>query len=213
MLFQTTLECHTIEQQNLRPSKFRLWLSLCLLVPLLSSCGTLSNDPRVRTPGTMLDDQMLETVVKREISRSLGGLKGAHLVVVSYNGVVLLIGQVASAAIKNQAEQVADAIEQVRRVHNELQVGGPISYIARSNDSWITTKVKSKLLADKQSHANQVKVVTENSVVYLLGTIPRSQATQAVEVAKSVYGVQKIVKVFEYMGAESVEPTAPAEPI
>jgi osmotically-inducible protein OsmY len=212
MLFQTTHECYTVEQQHLRPNKFRIWLGLCLLVPLLSSCGTLSNDPRVRTPGTMLDDQMLESVVKRKISRSLGGLKGAHLVVVSYNGVVLLAGQVASAAIKNQAEQVADAIEQVRRVHNELQVGGPISYIARSNDSWITTKVKSRLLADKHSHANQIKVVTENSVVYLLGTIPRSQASQAVEVAKSVYGVQKIVKVFEYMGTESVVLTAPAEP-
>ncbi len=202
MLFQTTPKRHTIEQ---------LWLalSLCLLFPLLSSCGTLSKDPRVRTPGTILDDQMLETVVKRKISKSLGGLKGAHLVVVSYNDVVLLAGQVASAAIKDRAEQVASSMEQVRRVHNELQIGGPISYVARTNDSWITTKVKSKLLADKHSHANQIKVVTENSVVYLLGTVPRSDAAQAVEVTKSVYGVQKIVKVFEYMDTESVALTAP----
>jgi len=126
--------------------------------------------------------------------------------------VVLITGQVASAEIKNQAEQVADSIEQVRRVHNELEIGGPISYIARTNDSWITTKVKSRLLADKHSHANQIKVVTENSVVYLLGTIPRDQAAQAVEVTKTVYGVQKIVKVFEYMDADNVALTAPAEP-
>ena len=209
MLFQTTHKCHTFEQQQERPNKTWLALGLCLLLPLLSSCGTLSNDPRVRTPGTMLDDQMLETYVKREISRSLGGLKGSHLVVVSYNDVVLLAGQVPSAAIKDQAEQVADSIDQVRRVHNELEIGGPISYIARTNDSWITTKVKSRLLADKHSHANQIKVVTENSVVYLLGTVPRSDAAQAVEVAKSVYGVQKIVKVFEYMNADSLALTAP----
>lgn len=211
MLFQTTPECHTIEQQP-HQNKFWLWLGLCLLMPLLSSCGTLSKDPRVRTPGTMLDDQMLETVVKREISRSLGGLKGTHLVVVSYNDVVLLAGQVASATMKDQAEQVTAGIDRVRRVHNELQIGGPISYVARTNDSWITTKVKSRLLADKHSHANQIKVVTENSVVYLLGTIPRAQAAQAVEVAKSVYGVQKIVKVFEYQDADNVALAAPSGP-
>lgn len=207
MLLTTTPKRHTIEQ---------LWLALglCLLLPLISSCGTLSKDPRVRTPGTILDDQMLETVVKRNISKSLGGLKGAHLVVVSYNDVVLLAGQVASAAMKDRAEQVADGMEQVRRVHNELQIGGPISYVARTNDSWITTKVKSRLLADKHSHANQIKVVTENSVVYLLGTVPRSDAAQAVEVTKSVYGVQKIVKVFEYIDAgdaESIALTAPGK--
>ena len=211
MLFQITTERHTVEQ-NQHQGAFLKFLSLCLLLPMLSSCGALSSDPRVRTPGTIIDDQMLETVVKREISRSVGGLKGAHLVVVSYNGVVLLAGQVASAEMKDRAEQVAASLEPVRRVHNELEIGGPISYVARTNDSWITTKVKSRLVVDKSSKANQIKVVTENSVVYLLGTVPREQADQAVEVAKSVYGVQKIVKVFEYMEADNFAQSAPAEP-
>lgn len=211
MLFQITPERHTVEQQR-QPTTFWLLASLCLLLPMLSGCGAFSSDPRVRTPGTILDDQMLETVVKREISRGLGGLKGSHLVVVSYNGVVLLTGQVASAEMKNTAEQVAAGMEPVRRVHNELEIGGPISYVARSNDSWITTKVKSRLVTDKDSKANQIKVVTENSVVYLLGTVPRQQANQAVEVAKAVYGVQKIVKVFEYMEDDSLAQSSPADP-
>ena len=175
------------------------WILLVLVLGTLTGCGTLNNDPRVRTPGTMIDDQVLETVVRRQVSRSLGGLKGSHLVVVSYNGIVLLAGQVASEAIRLQAQQAAEKVAKVRRVHNELAIGGPISYVARTNDSWITTKVKTKLLANKDSHANRVKVVTENGVVYLLGTLPRAEADSAVDVARSVYGVQKIVKVFEYM--------------
>ncbi len=174
-----------------------VWV-LCFLTTL-SGCAAFSNDPRIRTPGTILDDQVLEGVVKRSIRSAVGGLKGNHVVVVSYNGVVLLAGQVATDVIKAQAETAAAGVTGVRRVHNELELGGPISYVSRSNDSWITTKVKTKLLADKQSHANQIKVVTENGVVYLMGTLLRAEADHAVQVTKTVYGVQKIVKVFEYM--------------
>ena len=82
---------------------------------------------------------------------------------------------------------------------NEIEVGGPISYVARTNDTWLTGKVKTKLAADERVNANRVKVVTENGVVYLLGLLPRQQANDTVAIARSVYGVQKIVKVFEYL--------------
>lgn len=165
----------------------------------LSGCAVFSSDPRVRTPGSIFDDEIIESMVKREIRNSNPAFDSAHLVAVSYNGVVLLAGQVESEALKSDAQKAAERIGKARAVHNELQVSGPISYLARTADGWLTTKVKAKLLADKHTEASKVKVVTENGVVYLMGLLPRDEADAAVEVARRVYGVQKIVKVFEYL--------------
>lgn len=176
----------------------RSWL-LALTLAVLSGCAAFSDDPRVRTPGTMLDDQVLEAMVKREIWNSDSAFNSAHLVAVSYNGVLLLAGQVETEALRQKAEDIAKGIDKVRRVHNELEVGGPTSMVARANDSWLTTKVKTRMLADAEVAARKIKVITENGTVYLMGLLPREEADQAVEVARSVYGVQRIVKVFEYI--------------
>lgn len=163
---------------------------------LLSGCA---NDPGRRTPGVVIDDNVLERLVKRKIKKSDAGFKGSHIVVVSHNGVVLLTGQVASEALKNKAGSVAENINRVRKVHNELSIGGPTSLVARSNDSWLTTKVKTRFIANKNVAGLKINVQTENGVVYLLGLLTREQADAAVAVAQDVYGVQKIVKVFEYL--------------
>jgi osmotically-inducible protein OsmY len=169
------------------------------LVCLTAGCAMFSDDPRVRTPGTMFDDQVVESMVKRAIWNSDSAFDSAHLIAVSYNGVLLLAGQVESEALKQQAEEIASGFDKVRKVHNEIQVGGPISMVARANDSWLTSKVKTKMLADSEVAARKIKVVTENGTVYLMGMLPRDEADAAVEVARTVYGVQKIVKVFEYI--------------
>lgn len=169
---------------------------LPLLTLLLIGCA---NDPSKRTPGVFIDDAVLEPLIKSEIRKSDQGFKGSHLVVVSYNGVVLLVGQVASANLRDKAGQVARDINRVRKVHNELTVGGPISLVARSNDSWLTSKVKTRLLASNEAYGTKVKVVTEDGVVYLMGLVTREQADDAVKVTARVYGIQKIVKVFEYL--------------
>ena len=170
-----------------------------LLILALSSCATFSDDPRVRTPGAMFDDEVLEKVVEREIRLSDAEFDSAHLVIVSYDGIVLLLGQVSTEALKTKAQTVTQGIAKVRKVHNELGVGGPISHIARSNDGWLTSKVKSKLIGAKEVPGRKVKVQTENGVVYLMGFLTRAEADAAVDVAKSVYGVQQIVRVFEYL--------------
>lgn len=172
-----------------------------LLIGLIAiaGCAFFSDDPRVRTPGVMIDDQVVESMVKRQIWNSDPAFDSSHLIAVSYNGVLLLAGQVESAELKRKAEEIARNLDKVRKVHNELQVGGPTSMVARANDSWLTTKVKSKMLADAEVAARKIKVVTENGTVYLMGMLPRSEADAAVEAARGVYGVQKIVKVFEYI--------------
>ncbi len=172
---------------------------LTLLV--LGGCATFSSDPGIREQGVMLDDGVISSMVKRKIRDSDDGFATAHLVTVSYNGVVLLLGQVSSEELKNAATDQAEKIGKVRKVHNELEIGGPISYMARSNDSMLTAKLKSKLFVKADTSARRVKVITENGIVYLMGMLPRAEAEHVVDVARSVYGVQKIVKVFEYTDA------------
>lgn len=158
-----------------------------------------SNDPRTRTPGQAIDDELLERTVERRIRESEQGFQGSNLHTVSYNGLILLLGQVESDMLREQAAAVAQGIDRVRMVHNELSIGGPISYPARTNDAYITSKVKARLVGTKEVPGSKIKVVTENGVVYLMGMLPRVQADQAVAVASEVYGIQKIVKVFEYI--------------
>ena len=165
----------------------------------LSACAMFTgDDPGVRTPPTVWADDMIEYHAGKAIAESDPRFESAHVVVVSHSGIVLLVGEVESEDLKTKAAEVAQGIENVRSVHNELTIGGPISLVSRSNDSWLTTKVKTKLIAHGAIDSTRIDVTTENGVVYLMGTVPQDQARYAVEVTQTVYGVEKIVKVFEY---------------
>lgn len=181
-----------LHMKTSRPVLFTFAASL-----LIFSLGCAS-DPNRRTPGVVIDDFALENIVESEIRKSDPGYKGSHIVVVSHNGVVLLAGQVATQELRDKASTVAQGLRRVRKVHNELTVGGPTSLVARSNDAWLTTKVKARLVAGK-ADGTKIKVQTEDSIVYLMGMVTRAQADAAIDIAKDVYGVQKIVKVFEYL--------------
>ncbi|MCB1663475.1 MAG: BON domain-containing protein [Pseudomonadales bacterium] len=180
-------------------------LSLCLLV---TGCGTIVSKTTGTNPvgtnasersfGRLIDDQLIETYVSANILKANEDFKDANVSVTSYNGIVLLTGQVQSEQLKQLASQTAKNVRNVRRVHNEISVAGPISIPARTNDSWLKTKIKSRMLADKDTNPLRVKVVVENGVVYLMGMVHKTEADSAVEIAHKTYGVQKIVKVFEY---------------
>ena len=174
-------------------------LALGALGLVVGACAAFSSDPRVRTPGEMIDDEFIEKVVEREIRASDPAFNTAHISVVSYGGMVVLLGQISSEALKVKAQEVANGIAKVRFVHNELGVGGSISYTARSNDGLLTTKVKAKLIGAKEVPGRMLHVQTENGVVYLIGRVTREEADQAVEVAQTVFGIQKIVKVIDYL--------------
>jgi osmotically-inducible protein OsmY len=174
-------------------------IALLALVTIVAGCTTMSEDPRARTPGKVLDDQGIELAVGKDIREADPGFSGSNITVVSYNGIVLLAGQVASEALKQIAGERAKAFGTVRAVHNELEVMAPLSMVARANDSWLTTKIKSQMFADAEVVAGKIKVVTVNGVVFLMGILPREEADRAVEIARSIYGVQKIIKVFEYI--------------
>ncbi len=186
----------------------RLAPVLLLLSLLLGGCSSLikattdepvREHPGERTWGEAIDDSSIETYSYVNLAKVDPALDEARILVHSYHGVVLLVGQVPSAELKQKAETAIRLQRRVRTVHNELQVSGPIGFPARSADGWISTKVRTKLMADGAIPSDRIKVVSENGVVYLMGRVRPAEAEQAVNVVRNTFGVQKIVKVFEYL--------------
>lgn len=177
----------------------RYLLFFPLLVLMLTGCATSS-------VSTTLDDQQNESLATRLIRNAHPDLEAAKVNVTSYNGVVLITGQVSSAELIPLATAAVEPLRNVRRVHNELVVAGQTTLIAKTNDSWITTKVKSALLTDETAQATNIKVVTEAGVVYLMGRVTRAEADAAVGVARDIQGVQKIVTVFDYINQATSPP-------
>ncbi len=150
-----------------------------------------------RTSGIFVEDENIELKAVKEMETNLGDQ--AHVNVTSYNRNVLLTGEVPDDATKTKAESFVKAISNVRNITNEIVVGPKSSLGDRSNDTYLTSKVKTKFLTENKFPANYVKVVTENSAVYLLGIVNQAEADAAVDIARNTEGVTKVVKVFEYM--------------
>ena len=151
-----------------------------------------------RTTGTLVEDESIELKAVRAIMADKDLNSQSHLNVTSYNTVVLLTGETPTDELRQRAEQIARGVDKVTTVHNEITVAAPSSVMTRSSDTVITSKVKTKLLADKNIEGVNIKVVTENGVVYLMGLASRAEAERATEVARQTGGVQKVVKVFQY---------------
>lgn len=149
-----------------------------------------------RTSGVYVEDQNIELKANKKIADALG--EAAHVNITSFKGNVLLTGEVPNDAAKANAESLAKAIESVRNVTNELTVGPKSSISSRANDAYLTSKVKAQFVSENRFQANYVKVVSENSAVYLLGSVSQQEADAAVEIARNTSGVAKVVKVFEY---------------
>lgn len=169
-------------------------LTISALAILLTACGA-------RSFGNKIDDQFIGPEVIRAIKDAHIDLSTttSHIVVTSYNGVVLVTGQTPRAELKQLAGKAAESVTSAKKIHNELQVATPTSGLVRSNDGLLTANIKTRMLSYNDVPASKVKVVTENGVVYLLGIISRAEASRATAVAQEVNGVQKIVRLFEYI--------------
>lgn len=131
--------------------------------------------------------------------------KNTNISIATYNRRVLLAGQAPESWQRDQAEQIVKEIPDVEKVYNLVSIGVPSSTIKRISDSWLTAKVKAKLIASNQVDASQIKVVTENGTVYLMGTIWPEEAKAAAEVASKTGGVERVVKIFSYLQEKSAE--------
>lgn len=188
-------------------------LLLSLAVACLSGCGAIMSsagagpieeDDGERTFAQQVADESIETKAKVNINAASEGYHNAHLTIVSYNGFVLLAGQVPSEDLKTLAADVVREVDDVRRIYNELEIGPAVSAGTITNDTWITTQVKSKLLASSDTPGTRVKVVTENSVVYLMGLLTEAEADRVALEAAEVSGAERVVKLFEIIPAPAI---------
>lgn len=183
---------------------------LLLTFSMASGCTTIlvettgpegiQEDPGKRTTGARIEDQSIETKVIVNMKSQEPQFKNANFDVVSHNGVVLIVGQVQSEQMKQRATEIAaEASTKIKRIHNELEIIGKTGLLARSNDAWISTKVRTQLLTDKSVPSSQVRVITKNGSVFLMGLVNQQQGDNAAALARNISGVTRVVKVFEYI--------------
>ncbi|WP_444884047.1 BON domain-containing protein [Microbulbifer sp. PSTR4-B] len=171
----------------------------CSTVMEATHDGPIQQDPGKRSLGTYIDDERIETIVTVNINKAHPDLKTSNIDVTSFNGVVLLTGQVPDQELRLLAGRTANQVQNVRQVYNETQVRGKVTFLASTSDAWLTTKVKTNLLAHKEIDGARIKVVTENGVVYLMGLLTPAEAERAADLTRSIGGVQKVVKAVEYI--------------
>ena len=150
-----------------------------------------------RSVGAQADDEAIELKIGNNIGTGYGDR--VHVNVTSYNGIVLLTGEVPTPELVTTITQIARTTAKVRSVHNELTVGPVSSVGSRTNDSYITSKVKARFVEANKFAPNHVKVVTERQVVYLMGLVRHDEADTAAQIAATTSGVIRVVKLFEYI--------------
>jgi len=173
-------------------------LSGCALIVVGAAGGALvAHD--VRSTQFMLDDSKIEISATDILYGDKTLFKKIHVNVTSYNHVVLLTGEIISAEVERYVLDIVSNLDNVKRVHNELQISRLTTFSERSGDTWLTTKVKTKMLTTKDFDANRIKVVSENDSVYLMGIVSRQDGQRAADIASQVNGVKRVVTFFEYI--------------
>ena len=151
-----------------------------------------------RTVGEYIDDGAIEVSAQNIVLTNSTFRKASHIKPISWNGILLLTGEVTDATIKQEIVAKLSNIQAVRQVVDELEITDRSKFLTRTNDSWITSQVKSRLVLKTGLKANRVKVTTTRGNVYLMGIVSREEADKATAVAQVVRGVKRVVKVFEY---------------
>ncbi|SDB17771.1 Osmotically-inducible protein OsmY, contains BON domain [Pseudidiomarina indica] len=173
-----------------------LGLSGCAAALVGATAVGISAATDTRSVGTQLDDQTIEirtiTALKGE-SR----LENSRIKVTSFNRSILLLGQVSDSSMRDLATHLVRNVEGVQRVHNELQVAPVISFGQISKDTYITSKVKAKFVTDETVKAAEIKVVTENAEVALMGIVTREVADHAIEITRNTNDVKRVIDAFE----------------
>lgn len=151
-----------------------------------------------RTVGEYIDDGAIETTARSILLSRADYRKSAHVKTQSWNGILLLTGEIDNETLKPELISKLSSVKGVRQVVDETTITGKTKLWARTNDAWISSKVKSRLVLKTGLKANRVKIVTTRGSVYLMGIVTRAEADKATELSQTVRGVKRVVKVFEY---------------
>lgn len=203
------IDCKTpIDRLSKTSRQLSSLLIASLLVAGLQGCtsflvavdsNAIEDDPGERTFYQRFADESIETKAMVNLHASDERFDESHLVIQSYNGYVLVAGQVPSEDLRQKTNDVVREIRDVRRIYNELEVAAPSSTMTRASDTWIASKVKTFLLAGGDTPGLRVKVVSEDGVVFLLGLVTKDEAKRIAAEASEVSGVQRVVQLFEYI--------------
>ena len=181
-------------------------LSLIAVILMLQGCAgavmvgavggaMMVNDER--SFSTQLDDTNADFQIASELAALEDVKNQANITGVVMNGNVLMIGQSPNSMLRDKAIRTVQTLKLGGKIHNQIRIGNPTSFTTRSNDTWITTKVKTRMLNTDNLDTTRIKVITENGEVFLLGVVHRDQADLAVDVTRNTAGVRKVIKVFE----------------
>lgn len=160
------------------------------------SAGAISMNDR-RSLDSQIKDQSIEVDAQGLIANNEALAKNTQLQIVSLNSTVLIVGQATNADHRNQAYRLVASIKGVKKVHNQVRIAKLTTAGTHTNDSWITAKVKTELMTDKRLDGSAIKVITEDSEVFLMGLVRNQEATIAVDIARHVNGVARVYKAFE----------------
>jgi len=186
-------------------ARWILWLFAVTLLPGCAAAVVAGTATGVavahdrRTFGSMVDDQTIEMKAGAAIIGNADLRTQSHINITSVNGLVLLTGEANTTEIRDQVLQTVREINGVRRITNEIRITESSRVGSRSKDSLITSAVKSRFLVTRHLDPTRFKVVTENSTVYLMGIVTRDEGDLAAERAATIDGVERVVKIFEYL--------------
>lgn len=176
-----------------------LLLQGCVSGVLLGTVGSVIVANDRRTTASQLEDQSIELKANQLLNEHQDISNHTHIVVVSINRTVLLVGQAPNEMLRDKAIKLITSVPNVKQIHNQIRMATPSSLLTRSNDTWLTSKVKLRMVSANSFDSSHIKVITENSEVFLLGLVKKDEAEKAVELARLTDGVSKVIKVFEYL--------------
>ncbi|MEW6990360.1 division/outer membrane stress-associated lipid-binding lipoprotein [Colwelliaceae bacterium 6441] len=171
----------------------------CVAAAVVGVIGGASVANDNRSIGNQVDDQKIELVAHTNLAKIEGLSDNTNLQVVSFNGKVLIVGQSPNSYLKDLAIKTLNNVEGIEHIYDQIRIGNTVSVTTKSNDIWLTSKVKTALFAKDEIDATNIKVVTENGEVFLMGLIKSAEANAAVEVARNISGVNRVFKMFEYI--------------
>jgi len=193
------------------PRLFRSFIAILISAIFVSGCaapvivagGAIAGAAVVdrRDANTIIEDNNIALKIEEKIYTDESIRRHIHVNVTSYNGVVLLTGEIPTTEMRNAVVSHAQHVAKVKQIHNETIVAPASEFRSRRQDTWITTKVKSALLSEKNINGLHFKVVTENQIVYLLGLVSRTEGDIAANAVRQVEGIKQIIKLFEYQDA------------
>lgn len=151
-----------------------------------------------RTAKQTDEDKAITKQIENRLSENADIQNSAHIVVVTFNGVVLLAGDVPNAAMQTQVSTIAKTVPGIKKLYNQIVISGKPSTLSKVNDSYITAKIKTQMVATESLESSQIEVVTVAGTVFLMGIVSHEQAEIATDIAQHVSGVVKVVRVFQY---------------